>query len=102
MLARTDYSSGQFIADRGERIYKDLYQDEYETSSPGQYVVIEVLTKRAYVSESTAGAVLKAKTADPGGLFHLIQIQGEAQKRIVFYLRKVLEFFRRLGDIKLS
>ena len=75
MLSRTDYSSDQIVADRGERIYQDLYQGEYESSFEGQYVVIEVLTKRAYVAHSAAGALIKAKTEDPNGLFHLIKIK---------------------------
>lgn len=74
MLSRTDYSSDQIVADRGERVYHDLYQHEYESMFGGQYVVIEVLTKRAYVSSSAAGAIIKAKTDDSNGLFHLIKI----------------------------
>jgi hypothetical protein len=30
MIARTDYSSAQTVADRGERIYKEQSQDMYE------------------------------------------------------------------------
>ena|SRR5690349_321320 len=103
MLAKKDrYSdSGQIIANRGERVYHDLYQDAYESKFPGQYVVIEVLTKRAYVSESAAGAVTKAKTDDPNGLFHFIEIQ-EAPKGITFYFRKLVDFLSKIDDIKLS
>lgn len=75
MLMRTDHSSDLIVADRGERIYQDMYQDEYESIFAGQCVVIEVLTKRAYVAHSAAGAIIKAKTEDPNGLFHLIKIK---------------------------
>lgn len=102
MLARKDYSSDRIIANRAERVYHDLYQDEYEVNFPGQYVVIEVLTKHAYVSETAAEAVMKAKTADPDGLFHVVQIQGKAQNGVEFYFRRLLDFFRKIGDIKLS
>ena len=82
MLARTNYSSDQIVADRGERIYHDLYQDECETKFGGQYIVIELLTKRAYVAHSAMGALIKAQTGDPNGLFHLIEIQDSAPRAI--------------------
>ena len=94
MIARSDYSSERIIADKGERIYQDLYQDEYETKFAGHYVVIEVLTKRAYVADSAAGVVAKAKIADPNGLFHLIKIPGSAPEVIRSFFRKLLDYVR--------
>ena len=82
MLARTDHSSGQIVADKGERIYKDLFQTQYEKDYRGHYVVIDVVRKRAYVAETAADAVIKAKVDAPDGLFHLIKIQGLAPKGI--------------------
>ena len=101
MLARTDTSS-HIVAHKGERIYHDLFQDEYETIFPGQFVVIEVVTKRAYVSETAEGAITRATEKAPDGLFHMVRIQGPATNGIAFYFRKLLVFARRLGDIKLS
>ncbi len=100
MFAKTDHysDSGQIIAKRGDRIYQDLYQDEYEEKFGGQYVVIEVTTKRAYVSESVAAAILKAKTDDPKGLFHLIEIQ-ESPKGIKSYIKQLLGLARGLTKI---
>jgi hypothetical protein len=76
MLARTHYSSDQIVADKGEQIYKDLFQRQYEKEYSGQYVVVEVLRKRAYVADTAAEAVIKAKVDAPDGLFHLIKIPG--------------------------
>lgn len=76
MLARTNHSSGQIVADKGEQIYKDLFQEQYEQEYSGQYVIIDVLKKRAYVAGSAARAFIKAKADAPNGLFHLIKIQG--------------------------
>ena len=101
MLARMDHSSRQIIADKGERIYQDLFQEEYETNFPGQYVVIEVVTKPAYSSETAEGAISKATENTPDGLFHIVRIQGSAPNRITLSFRKLLAFARRLGDIKL-
>ena len=102
MLSRTDYSSDQIVADRGERIYQDLYQDEYEMKFPGQFVVIEVVTKRAYVSETADGAITKATEHAPNGLFHIIRIQGSHLKGVTAYFKKLIDSVRKLGDIKLS
>lgn len=88
MLARTNYSSGQIVADKGEQIYKDLFQEQYEKEYSGQYVVIDVLKKRAYVAASATEAVLKAKADAPDGLFHLIKIQGSAPKGMKSYFKK--------------
>ena len=74
MLARTNYSSDQIVANKAERVYEDLYQDEYETKFSGQYVALDVLTRRAYVAESPVVAIILARADDPNGLFHVIQI----------------------------
>lgn len=76
MLVRTHHSSEQIAADKGEQIYKDLFQIQYEKEYGGQYAVIEILSKRTYVAGTAADAVIKAKIAIPNGLFHLIKIQG--------------------------
>lgn len=102
MQARTNYHNDKLIADTAERAYQDLYQDESETIFCGQYIVIEGLTERAYVSETAAGALLKAKTGDPNGLFHLIEIHETTPKGFQSHMRIFLNFVRRLGDIKLS
>lgn len=102
MLARTNYSSDHIVADKGEQIYKDLFEAQYEREYGGRYVVIDVMRKRAYVADTAAAAITKAKADNPDGLFHLIKIQGLPPKGIKFYLGKVVDFFRRLGDIKLS
>lgn len=101
MLARTNYSSDQIVADKGEQIYNLLFQKQYEKEYSGQYVVIDVLRKRAYVSETAADAVIKAKVDAPDGLFHLIKIQGLPPKGIKSHLTKLLTFAARLTGRKL-
>lgn len=93
MLDKTD-SIDQSIADRGERIYGGLYQNEYESKFGGQYAVINVVTKRAYVADTAADAIINAKVDDPEGQFHLIKIQGSAPKGNKSLFRKLLDFVR--------
>ena len=75
MIARTNYSSAQIIAERGEQIYKEEFQAEYEKEYNGQYVVIDVLTKRAYVAPSSDEAITTPKASAPNALFHLLKIK---------------------------
>ncbi|UVT20093.1 MAG: hypothetical protein H8K03_20330 [Nitrospira sp.] len=74
MIARTHYSSDQIIAERGEQIYAERFQAEYEQHYSGQYVVIDILTKSAYVAAFQEEAINKAKAIAPNGLFHLVRI----------------------------
>ncbi len=80
MIARTNYSSSQIVADSGEQIYKKQFQATYEKAYNGQYVVIDILTKRAYVAACPEEAIHKASTDSPDGLFHLIKIEATAFK----------------------
>jgi hypothetical protein len=74
-IARTDYSSAQTVADRGERIYKEQFQDASKKNISGQYVVIDILTKRAYMAVFPEEAINKATAEAPDGLFHLVKIE---------------------------
>jgi hypothetical protein len=96
MLARTHLYSDQDVANKGEQIYQDLFQRQYENEYSGQYVVIDVLGKRAYVAGTAADAVIKAKAEAPDGLFHLIKIQGSAPTGIKSYLINLRAFVRGL------
>lgn len=75
MIARTNYSSSQIVADNGEQIYKERFLDAYEKEYNGQYVVIDILTKRAYVAACPEEAIHKASTDASDGLFHLMKIE---------------------------
>jgi hypothetical protein len=74
MIARTHYSSDQIIAERGEQIYEERFQADYEQHYSGQYVVIDILTKSAYVAAFPEEALNKANAMVPNGLFHLVRI----------------------------
>lgn len=53
-------------------------QAEYEKEYNGQYVVIDILTKRAYAASSSDEAINKAKASAPNGLFHLVKIKASS------------------------
>jgi len=94
MLFGSNYSTDENVADKGEQIYKDLFQRQFEKEYSGQYLAIDVLRKRAYVANTAADAVIKAKVDAPEGLFHLIKIAGSPPKGLQSYLMKLLGFMR--------
>jgi len=64
----------QVVAERGDKIYNDKYRAAYEQQHRGKFVVIDVLTEKAYINDTPEGALDQAKADAPGGLFHLIQV----------------------------
>jgi len=78
MIARTHYSSDQIVADKGEQIYKEQFQAAFENKYSGQYVAIDILTKRAYVAASPEEALKSARIDAPDGLFHFMRIEAPA------------------------
>ena len=75
MIARVHKSGNEIVADKGEQIYKEQFQATYENAYSGQYVVIDILTKKAYVATSSEDAVHLANAEAPNGLFHLMRIE---------------------------
>ncbi len=78
MIARVDYSSAQTVADRAQQIYQERFQTAFEQTYSGRYVIIDILTKKAYVAVSVEENINKAKAEAPDGLFHLIRIGSAA------------------------
>ena len=75
-------STPQANAERGEAIYKDRYQAEYEQKYQGQFVAIDVLTERAFVAETAEGALEAAREQAPEGRFHLIRVGSPGVYRV--------------------
>jgi hypothetical protein len=66
------------IAERGEDIYRQKYQEQFEQKYNGKFVVINVVTDDATVSDASHDAVRFAVGKDPNGLFHLMRIGRQA------------------------
>ena len=82
MIARVHKSGGEIVADKGEQIYKEQFQATYENAYSGQYVVIDILTKRAYVAASPEEAIHLANAEAPDGLFHLMRIEAPSSLQV--------------------
>ena len=68
------FSDPKAIVEAGEAIYRDMYQRDFEQNQHGKFVAINVNTKVATLSETAGEALLKAREADPQGVFHLIRV----------------------------
>ena len=62
------------IAEKGEKIYRDKYQNEYEGRFRGKLVAISLETENAYMGASPVEALQAAKQAEPNAYFHLIKV----------------------------
>jgi hypothetical protein len=62
------------LAEKGEAIYRNKYQQEYERLRIGKYVAIDLSTEKAYVADTPEGAVELLQKENPKGFFHLIKV----------------------------
>ena len=84
------FSSPAAVAERGEVIYKEKYQAEFEKSYPGWFVLIDVTTGNAYYGPSITIALEQAQEKAPRGMFHVIRV-GEPGAFRVSYRRSASE-----------
>jgi hypothetical protein len=61
------------ISDEGEKIYSQRRQ-ELEADHLGEFAAINVVDGSITLGPSASETLLRAKTKQPGGLFHLIRI----------------------------
>ena len=64
----------QQVAEAGQKIYQDRYQQEYERLHPGEFLAIDVNTETPYIGDTASDALQAALAASPAGVFHLIKI----------------------------
>jgi hypothetical protein len=70
----TPFNNPKAIAEAGETIYREKFQQELEKTQSGKFAAINVHAKTVTVADTPSEALLKAKHADPSGVFHLIRI----------------------------
>ncbi len=62
------------LAEKGEAIYKQKYQKEYERLYPGKFVAIDLSTEKAFVAETPEDAVQALQKENPKSFFHLVKV----------------------------
>jgi hypothetical protein len=61
------------IAKEGSAIYESL-RSKYEATHKGEFLAIEVETKKEYLASSSAEAMVAARTAHPDKVFYVVKI----------------------------
>jgi hypothetical protein len=82
----TPFPSTQDIAQRGEAIYRQKYQEELEKSCNGKFVAVNVNTGEITVGDTSTEAVRSALEKDPSGLFHLMRVGYQAALAAGWYI----------------
>ena len=62
------------IAQTAEGVYREHFQDEAEKHHQGEFVVIEVHTKKAYFGARPIEAHKNARKENPTGLYNLMKV----------------------------
>lgn len=62
------------IAEKGEKLYKEKFRAEYEPTSVGKFLAIDIDSERAFLADTPEAALQDAGKASPTGSFHLVKI----------------------------
>ena len=57
------------ISKKGEKLYREKYQREYEITSPGKYLAIDITTELPYIADTPEAALETAISTNPQGFF---------------------------------
>jgi len=72
------------IAERGEAIYNDKYRKKYEDKHQGKFVIIDVVSEKAYLGDTVDQAFTAAREGAPAGVFHLIKVGAPGAFRVSY------------------
>ena len=73
----------QAIAEKGEQIYKERYQAEYERLYMNRFVAIDIATGNAFIGDSPTEAILTAQKGEHVvGPFHVMKIGSPGVYRV--------------------
>ena len=62
------------LAEKGEAVYRNKYQADYERRHVGKYVAIDINTEKAFVADTPEAAVELLQKDNPDSYFHLIKV----------------------------
>jgi hypothetical protein len=82
----TPIPSTKDIAERGEAIYREKYQADFEKTNAGKFVAVNVNDGKATVAATAEDAIRIALERDPSGLFHLMRVGHDAAFEAGWYM----------------
>ncbi|HXL23831.1 MAG TPA: hypothetical protein VOA78_15315 [Candidatus Dormibacteraeota bacterium] len=74
------------IAERGEAIYKNRYQADFESKFHDKFVAVNVRNEDATIADTSEEAIRLALEKDPDGLFHLMRVGHQAAFEAGWYM----------------
>ena len=73
----------QAIAEKGEQIYRERYQADFEKRFLNKFVAIDITTGNAFVADSPTEAILAGQRAEQAsGPFHIIKVGSSGVYRV--------------------
>ena len=91
----TPFNNPKLIAEHGERLYKENFQEKFETDYLGKFVAIDVTTEKAYVGDSPEEAYRAARKDSPQGIFHLIRVGSPGAYKVSYTSNAALDWIFR-------
>lgn len=70
------------IAEKGEELYRDKFQAEYEAKFPGKYLAIDVNSGVPYLADTPEEAVEALLKANPTAYYHVVRIGASGVYRV--------------------
>ena len=64
----------EMIAEKGEAIYKQKFQQELEQKHPGKFIAVDIASEDVVIADTPEEAISQAQAKYPGSYFHLIKI----------------------------
>lgn len=75
------------VAEKGEAIYREKYQAEYERLYPGKFVAIDIASEEAFVADTPEEAIRKTQHLDSRSFFHLIKVGSTGVYKVGYSIR---------------
>ena len=73
-MASSD-TNPQAIVESGEEIYSRQFKSEYQQTSIGKFVAIDVDSETPYLADTPEAALAAGRSASPHGRFHMIEVR---------------------------
>jgi len=87
--------SPQMIANKGEALYKNKFQSEYEAKYLGKFVAIDIASEEAFVADNPEDAIAAAQEKNPNGFFHLVKVGSPGVYRLGYTQEKKSDWIFR-------
>ena len=72
----------QGISEKGEALYREKFQAEYEQLHPGKYLAIDVSTGAGFLGDTPEKAIVALLATNPNAFYHVVRIGASGVYRV--------------------